>query len=94
MERTSLAFAVSFLGNWRAGSGREAGGGGLLGITRGRGRGSRPRPRPLSFPFSLPDCKFIVAWPRVFCSLIPQRACQRERDRQPREVTYRESRQA
>ena len=49
-----------------------------MGITRGA------LPPALSFSLSLPpDCKFIVAWPRVFCSLIPQRERANETARPP-----------
>ena len=73
MERTSLAFAVSFLGNWRE-SGR---GKGFWGLREGPSLSLSP----FLSPSLSPDCKFIVAWPRVFCSLIPQR--ERERARPP-----------
>ena len=74
MERTSLAFAVSFLGNWRA---RAAAGKGFWGLREGPSL-------PLSpFLSPSPDCKFIVAWPRVFCSLIPQRERASETARPP-----------
>ena len=88
MERTSLAFAVSFLGNWRAGR-RPEDFWGLheAGRTReGRARllsfspalplslSLSPPPLSLSLSLSLSWTKFIVAWSWVFCSLIPLRA--------------------
>ena len=65
-----------------AGEGGAAAGKGFWGLREGPSL-------PLSPFLSLsPDCKFIVAWPRVFCSLIPQRERARPPARQRRYLLY------
>ena len=54
MERTSLAFAVSFLGNWRAGAARAKD---FWGLREGPSRSRTPTPPSLSLSLS---CSYTV----------------------------------